>query len=165
MRFYRSSAAAQRAGQLFRLVVATLANPVRGCRDRDQDVAAGASHPPAIRNGLAERRREPALTRVLEPMNRPPSDAGERRAPLELEERRLQFGRKPDGHAQDCLETNVERGPALAAEHAAFLVAAGADGRQGEVQGAIRDGSNGDAESGNKRHAAKMRPGAHQRIT
>ena len=79
------------------LVVAALAAPRRVDRDRDEQVAAGAGPPPALRDGLAERlasRRSPAY---LSAWSARRSEPAERRAPLELEQRVRWASASPSG--------------------------------------------------------------------
>ena len=65
--------------------------------DRDHQRRALADPAPAPRHREPERASQPALTPVLEVVERGPDRAGERRAPFELEERGRKVDRHPDG--------------------------------------------------------------------
>ena len=91
-----------------RLVVAALALALGVDRDRDEEVAAGPDPRPAPRDRVAERHREASLARVLELVERMPDRAGERRAPLELEQGRRHVGRQPERGAGGQVEARVE---------------------------------------------------------
>ena len=69
-------------------------------------------------------------------MERAARDARERRAPLELEERRRQVGRQPERDAWSGCQPDVDRRPALIAQRRPLHPAPGAQCGQGQIQGA-----------------------------
>ena len=82
------------------LVVAAPATSLGVDRDVDHDLRPATDPPPAPRDGVAERLREPLLGAVLDPVQGGPGHAPERRAPVDLEERRRDVRGHPDGHAR-----------------------------------------------------------------
>ncbi len=117
-----------------RMVESALADPVGRRGNRNQDIAAGARTSPARADGLPERAREAALARVLELMDRATDDAGERCAPLQLEERRREISRHADREPGRVVDPDHQPGVALRAQRRTLAPATHAGRWQGEIE-------------------------------
>ena len=117
------------------LVVAALPGALGVHGHRDEDVAARAGSPPAPGDGPPERFSKAALAAVLQLVEGPPDGTGERRAPLELEQRFRDVRREPDRDAGRELEAGIERRLAAAAQRRPLPPATDAARGQGKVEG------------------------------
>src|SRR5258705_7188519 len=123
-------------GNQFRVVIATPPPPLGVDRHRHDDVAARGGSLPATGDGSAQRAREPLLAAVLELVQGAPDDVGERRTPLELQERRRDVRWQADRDPGRQVEPRVERGRARGADRLALRATAGAARRERGVEGA-----------------------------
>ena len=139
----RRSSRAATVGDQRRLVVAALAPPSLVDRDRDDDRAADAGDAPACRDRLAERLREAPLPGVLQRMEGPAHDAGERRAPLELEQRLRRALGKPERRPGRQRHAGTDPRQAAGADRRALRTAARTARRQREIQQAPDRGPRG----------------------
>ena len=117
-----------------RLVVAAPAFALGVDGDRDDERRARPDPRPAPRDGAPERLGQPPLARVLQVVERGPDRPGERRAPLELEERRRDVGRKADRRPAGQREPGVEGRQARGAQRRALAAAPEHDGGEGEIE-------------------------------
>ena len=125
------------------LVVAAMSLAFRVDGYRDDDLRTDADVLPATRDRGTERLGESTLARVLELVERGADGAGERCAPLDLEQRCRDVGRHTDRDAARQLEPGIESGTAVAAQWLAFAAAAGASGRERKIEGGAGDAGDG----------------------
>ena len=88
-----AEATAGNSGDEGRLVVPALADPVARRGDRHEHVSGRARARPATGHGETQRAGHAAIAGVLEPVECPPRDARERRAPFDLDEWRRDVAR------------------------------------------------------------------------
>jgi hypothetical protein len=122
------------AGEVLRLIEASLPTP-RGMHGHGhKDLAATAGPSPATSHRAAQHGGQPAFAAVLEGVQCITDRATERGAPLELEDALREWREEPQGHAGRLVEPAVERAGASVAQGLALATAPDAHGRQQQVE-------------------------------
>ncbi|HEU5204339.1 MAG TPA: hypothetical protein VFU17_08585, partial [Candidatus Limnocylindrales bacterium] len=122
-----------------RLVVASLAGTIGVDRNGDEEIATRTRPIPAPRNGTPERLSEAPFAGVLELVQRPAYGTGERRAPLQLQQRLGDVRREAERRAGREMEPGVEGGFAIRAKGRSLVAAADTAGRQREIEGSVEE--------------------------
>lgn len=138
------------------LVVAAIADTIRGRRHRHQHVTARAGRGPATSHRRTEGRCEPSIARVLQAMQGPSRDPRERRAPLDLDERSGKLTRQPDRSACGRSKADIQSRCTVSAQRRAFPVAPCAQRGEGKVQSTTRRRRDGPSQRTSSPHVSRI---------